>query len=110
MNCPICELKGKVMETRNAMRRYRCKAGHKWKTLETIELVYDNAYVLAQQIEAGKRIGGVLREIKEARLLRGGLTSNEKKAMVSVKKIDTRVHHVAGVATSKRLTLMEMLA
>lgn len=110
MKCPICELKGKVMETRNAMRRYRCQAGHKWKTLETLKLVYDDAYVKAQQVEAGKRIGAVQREIKEARLLRGGLTSNEKKAMVSVKKIDTRVHHVAGVPTGKRLTLMEMMA
>ena len=110
MNCPTCELKGKVMETRGDMRRYRCQAGHKWKTLETLELVYDDAYVKARQVEAGQRIGAVQREIKEARLLRGGLTSNEKKALVSVKKIDTRVHHVAGVPTGKRLTLMEMMA
>lgn len=27
------------------MRRYACGAGHKWRTLEQLEMVYDKVYV-----------------------------------------------------------------
>ena len=47
---------------------------------------------------------------REVTFLDTPIRKPEKKAMISVKKIDTRVHHVAGVPTGKRLTLMEMMA
>lgn len=49
------------------MRRYKCDAGHKWQTLEHLELVYDDSYVKAQQRETGHRLVA-MREAREAEL------------------------------------------
>jgi transcriptional regulator NrdR family protein len=72
MNCPICGIRGGIKDTRQlpdsaVMRRYKCDAGHKWQTLEQIELVYDDSYVKAQQRETGHRLVA-MREAREAEL------------------------------------------
>lgn len=81
MKCPTCDLKGVVHETRpreeGVMRRYRCAAGHKWKTIEQLDLVYDESYVKELQVETGKRLVAPLVAAKQARLARGELTKAE---------------------------------
>jgi transcriptional regulator NrdR family protein len=71
MNCPVCSAKGAVKDSRptaeGTMRRYKCDAGHKWQTLEHLELVYDDSYVKAQQRETGHRLVA-MREAREAEL------------------------------------------
>lgn len=71
MNCPTCSVKGAGKDSRQTeegtMRRYACAAGHKWKTLESLELVYDDSYVKAQQVETGQRLAA-MREAREAEL------------------------------------------
>jgi hypothetical protein len=57
--CPVCGIKGKLQETRRleeTMRRYHCGAGHKWKTLEKLEMVYDSKYVANMRAENGRRM------------------------------------------------------
>lgn len=37
-------------------RRYGCVSGHKWCTLESLELVYDDRYVSAQRAARGRAL------------------------------------------------------
>jgi transcriptional regulator NrdR family protein len=61
MNCPICDAKGCISDSRRApdnqtMRRYRCVAGHKWKTLEVLDMVYDKERIKAMRVEQAKKM------------------------------------------------------
>jgi hypothetical protein len=38
------------------MRRYRCVAGHKWKTLEVLDMVYDKERIKAMRVEQAKKM------------------------------------------------------
>ena len=71
MNCPTCNVKGAVKDSRQTeegtMRRYACAAGHKWRTLEALELVYDESYVHSLRVETGQRLAA-MREAREADL------------------------------------------
>ena len=71
MNCPTCSIKGKLKNTRRigeeTVRWYGCEAGHKWRTLEQLELVYDDSYVHAMRVETGQRLAA-MREAREAEL------------------------------------------
>lgn len=67
MLCTKCATKLTLMETRQSeagtARRYRCDCGLRVKTLETVELVYDDSYVLAMRQEHMREISN-LRNLK----------------------------------------------
>lgn len=70
MNCPTCNERGYIGKTRRApdnqtFRRYKCVAGHKWKTLEQIELVYTTAGEAELKAERARAMGANWRVKKE---------------------------------------------
>ena len=71
MNCPTCNAKGRTTDSRptaeGTMRRYTCVAGHKWRTLEQLEIVYDASYVHSMRVETGKRLAAAANAIRLAR-------------------------------------------
>jgi hypothetical protein len=38
------------------MRRYKCVAGHKWKTLEVLDMAYDKERIRAMRVEQAKKM------------------------------------------------------
>jgi transcriptional regulator NrdR family protein len=41
MNCPICDSKTNVVETRSPIRLRECKEGHRFKTLEGVQSILE---------------------------------------------------------------------
>ena len=75
------------------MRRYACTADPKhlkWKTIEAIEMVYDDLYVKEQQVANGKRLG--------ERRSRREQIARFKAVPWTAKPFNASVRHVAGEA------------